>query len=192
MVPTPPPFLFTWIHPLAVAYHHSFPPKCVIIVHRGCSLSRGQRFFRCSRWLYSIGPCFNPLNVADSGSKGDAFQSFCFPGQVLQSPVQRSCWGASKPWQQMALFLPCLSWHSGCPGPDRDSSSCCACASTTGFSRWWTSTTARCWPTSPSPPLIARASTSTAPCLALWAQLPFSSRTPSGIRRTSTPFDFSA
>lgn len=119
------------------------------------------------------------------------FEIICFTGQVLQSQIQRWCWGASKPSPQTGPSSRCLSWHSGCPGPDRDSSSCCACACTMVSSPWWTSNTARCWLTWQSPPLIAHASTSTAPCSALWAQLRFSSHTPSGTRRISTPSDFS-
>lgn len=54
-------------------------------------------------------------------------------------------------------------------------------------SQWWTSTTAPCWRTSLCPPPIATASTSTAPCSALWAHSPYSCLTPSGTRGISTP-----
>lgn len=119
-----------------------------------------------------------------------SFSIFCLlfhSGQALRSQLQRWCWSGWNPSPQMALSSLSPSWHSGWRGPDRDCSSCCACVCTTASSLWWTSTTAPFWPTSPCPPQIARASTSTALCSALWAQSLSFCPTPSGTRRISTP-----
>ena len=115
--------------------------------------------------------------------------TLCSPlsGRALRSQLRRWCWSA---WRLSPLMAPsslCPSWPSGWRGPGRAFSSCCACVCTTVSSPWWTSTTAPWWPTSPCPTQIARASTSTAPCSALWALSPFFCPIISGTRRISTP-----
>lgn len=112
---------------------------------------------------------------------------FSHPGRAPRSQLQKWCSNVWRPSPQMALSLPCPSWGSGCPGPDRDYSFCCACVCMIASSLWWTSTTARCWLTSPCPPLIAHAWTSTVPCSALWARPLYFCHTPFGTRRISTP-----
>lgn len=151
------------------------------------------------RWLYNIKSAVLKGPLAVSKTSVSVHQICCLiitrlhlclffhPGQALRSQLQRWCWSAWRPSPQMAPSSLCPSWPSGCRGPDRDCSSCCACVCTMVSSLWWTSTTARCWLTSLCPPPTAHASTSTAPCSALWARSLYSCLTPSGTRRISTP-----